>query len=74
MLDALADGMRQLLAYRNSLSVAEQRAQFLDVAFNDIQNRPLETLRRIYDVSSSIMKGTTSANLSASLTRQTVLT
>lgn len=49
MIEALADGMCQLMRFRDSLSPPVQQETFLDVAFDDIQRHPIETLQKIYD-------------------------
>jgi hypothetical protein len=48
ILENLSKGTNQLIRYRDSLSEEEQRQQFLDVSFREIQQNPIEVLKQIY--------------------------
>ena len=46
---SLARGLDQLMDYRQSLSAADDREQFIDIAMHDLVADPVATVQRIYD-------------------------
>jgi hypothetical protein len=47
-IEHLSEAANNLMRYRDSLSKEEEKDQFLDVSFKDIQNNPVLVLQRIY--------------------------